>query len=60
MSFKVFANPLTKGILWVKYEPDWSNGREYSDPDKDFWDNSAMILTLDLETWFLVTAHPLP
>lgn len=30
------------------------------DPDKDFSDNSAMKLTFKLETWFKVTAHPLP
>lgn len=28
-------------------------------PDKDFSYDSAMTLTLDLETWFQVTAQPL-
>lgn len=28
--------------------------------DKDFVYNSAMTLTVDLKTWFKVTAHPLP
>lgn len=31
-----------------------------SDPDKDFFDNIAMTLTLDLEAGFKVTAHSLP
>lgn len=35
-------------------------GKRTYDPDNDFSDNSVMILTLDLETWFKITAHPLP
>lgn len=33
--------------------------RRYS-PDKGFIYNFAMILTQDLEKWFMVTAHPVP
>lgn len=29
-------------------------------PDRDFAQRSAMTLPFDLETWFIVTAHPLP
>lgn len=35
-------------------------GERIYDPEKDFSDNSALILTLDLETWIKDTAHPLP
>lgn len=53
--------------LWLKalctwstmYEQYWTKGRECM-----IWTcfshNSAMTLTLNLETWFKVTAHPLP
>lgn len=30
------------------------------DPNKNFLDNSAKILTLDSETWFIVSAQALP
>lgn len=52
-SIKVTAHPLSKGSLWVKYEPDWTKGRG------DMLQTSAMTLTLDLETCFKVTTHPL-
>lgn len=26
--FKVTAYPIPKGTLWVKYEPNWTKGRE--------------------------------
>lgn len=26
--FKLTAYSLTKGTLWVKYEPDWAKGRK--------------------------------
>lgn len=35
-------------------------GERIYDPEKDFSDNSALILTSDLETWIKDTAHPLP
>lgn len=27
-SFNVIAHPLPKSTLWVKFEPDWNNGKE--------------------------------
>lgn len=34
--------------------------RAYYTPNKDFLNKSAMTITLDLETWLKVTAHPFP
>lgn len=34
-------------------------GERIYDLDKDFSHNSAMSLSLDLETWYKVTAYPL-
>lgn len=39
--------------LWVKYESDWIYEHEYM-----IQTNSAVIITLDLETWLKITAHP--
>lgn len=50
---------MTKGTLWLKYEPEWTRGREYNDLDKDF-SRFFYHLNLDLETLFKVTVHPLP
>lgn len=47
ISFKVFAYPLIKDTIWVKYEPDGSKGKE------------DMLPTRNLENWLKVTIHPL-
>lgn len=50
-----------QGTLLVKYKPDWIKRKEYMIQSRFFFlYNSAMTLTLDLETWFKVIAHPLP
>lgn len=44
------------GEVWAGLD----QGERIYDLDKDFADNSAMTLTLNLETWFEVTAKTLP
>lgn len=57
-SFKITANPLFKDTPLVKYESDWTKGREHM-VEQGLSDNSAMTLTLDLESCFNITANPL-
>lgn len=51
-----FGHRHSLGKLWARL--DQSEIR-YA-PDKDFINNFAVILTLDLETWFKDTENPLP
>ena len=60
ISLEVIAYPLIKGIMWVKYETDWSKGREDVLQTRIFLKyNSAMTFTVYLENRFKVTTHPL-
>lgn len=59
IQFKFAVYPLTKDILWVKFEPDWTKGGGRFAPDKYLTYKSALIFTFDLEIWFKVTAHAL-
>lgn len=51
--FKITAHIFWRKALWVKYESDWIYEHEYM-----IQTNSAVIITLDLETWLKITAHP--
>lgn len=49
---------LTKGTLQVKCESEWTKGRKYWS-NQEFFNNSAVTLTFNLETWFKAATHPL-
>lgn len=49
----ITAHPLPKNTPFIKYEPDWDDGRDYI-----FKQKSAMTLTLEIR--LKVTAHSLP
>lgn len=57
-SFKVTEHPFISGTLCVKYEPDWTKGREYMIRTWILFRQFFYDLNL-YETWFNVHEHPL-
>lgn len=54
--FTPFDDRHSVSKIWARL----NQGEKRYATDKDFTYNSDMTLSLDLETWFKVTAHPLP